>query len=223
MEKIRDKRKIGNLKLTLLSATPKPERLVFLAARQSRYVKGINLLAQQKISQSEIKNLIEKLLDWGHFGPFEHPHFSFVLSGASRALTHQLVRHRMATYDQQSLRYVNKSQENFEITSPNDLPKGAKGEIEALKKNSLELYQKLIRQGVLAEDARFILPIGIQTSIVLTMNARSIMHFLLLRLNVSAQWEIRQCAQEMLLIMKKEMPVTFKWFEKNWRKLKPAP
>jgi len=209
------------MRIKLIASTPKPERLIYLAARQSRYPDGIDRLPKSEISEGRVKNLIKRLLDWGHFGPFEHPHFTFIISDVSRSLTHQLVRHRMATYDQQSLRYVSKN--DVSLTLPKKKNKEIEKKFNDFKKESFNLYKELIKQGIPAEDARYVLPIGTKTALVVTMNARSIMHFLKMRLDKSAQWEIRECAEEMLQIMKKQMPTTFKWFEKNWKDLKLTP
>ncbi|MFA6437537.1 MAG: FAD-dependent thymidylate synthase [Candidatus Paceibacterota bacterium] len=211
------------MKIKLIASTPNPEKIVYLAARQSRYADGVGDIPKKEITDQKVKDLIKKLLEWGHFGPFEHPHFTFVLSEVSRAFTHQLVRHRMATYDQQSLRYVNKSGRNLETAFPQKISSQNKKAIEEFNRQSITLYEKLVKDGVPAEDARFVLPIGTKTAIVMTMNARSMMHFLKLRLDKSAQWEIREGAKEILKIMKKEMPTTFGWFAKNWEKLKLTP
>ena len=211
------------MRIKLISATSKAEKLVYLAARQSRFSDGVDKLSQKEITDIRIKNLIKKLLEWGHFGPFEHPHFTFVISDVSRTLTHQLVRHRMATFDQQSLRYVNKGGSGIEICLPKKKSKETEKEIKDFRDKSFELYQKLTSKGIPAEDARFVLPMGTKTAIVMTMNARSMMHFLKLRLDKHAQWEIRECSEEILKVMKKQMPTTFNWFSKNWKKLQLTP
>ncbi len=211
------------MRIKLISATPKAEKLVYLAARQSRFSDGVDKLSQKEITDIRIKNLIKKLLEWGHFGPFEHPHFTFVISDVSRTFTHQLVRHRVATFDQQSLRYVNKSGSGIDICLPKKKSKEIEREIEKFKDESFELYKNLTSKGVPAEDARFVLPMGTKTAIVVTMNARSMMHFLKLRLDKHAQWEIRECSEEILKIMKKQMPTTFNWFSKNWKDLQLTP
>jgi len=211
------------MKVELLAAMPNPEQIVYLAARQSRYPEGVGDIPEKDITKKNVQDLIKKLLGWGHFGPFEHPHFTFAISGISRALTHQLVRHRMATYDQQSLRYVNKSGMGLATTLPKKISAEDRRAIERHNREAMNLYEKLVRNGIPAEDARFVLPIGTQTAIVMTMNARSLMHFLKMRLDKSAQWEIRELAEKILKIMKKQMPVTFGWFEKNWENLKLMP
>ena len=212
------------MKIKLLTATSNPEKIVYLAARQSRYSEGIDSIPKKEITDQKVKTLIKKLLEWGHFGPFEHPHFTFAISEASRAFTHQLVRHRMATYDQQSLRYVNKAgEDNLAMVFPQESSKKIKTSIENHGKGCLALYKELINAGIPAEDARFVLPLGTKTAIVMTMNARSLMHFLKMRLDKSAQWEIRKGAQEILKIMRRQMPTTFTWFAKNWEKLKLTP
>lgn len=154
----------------------------------------------------------------GHSAVLEHWSATFAISGVSRALTHQLVRHRLASYSQQSQRYVNmdwfeyvipKSIENHEKTwdeeGKTDVAKWYTNVMEGLS----VFYAKLIEAGIPEEDARYILPNACTTNIVVTMNARELRHFFRLRCCSRAQWEIRELANRMLELCKEVAPVLF--------------
>ncbi len=134
----------------------------------------------------------------GHHSTMEFADFTFRISGVSRALTHQLVRHRMASYAQRSQRYC--VEDGFEFVTP---PSVAKNE-EAIKAyndvidNIKDVYQKLIDLGIAAEDARMILPNACASVICVKMNLRELIHFCNERLCTCAQWEIRAMAREMV-------------------------
>ncbi len=143
-----------------------------------------------------------------------HSTFTFLIDGISRACSHQLVRHRPASYSQQSQRYV--SMKNFPYVEPQSL-KGKEVEIEGRKYSFgdiMELlgeaYEGFVEGGAPKEDARFVLPNACSTRIVVTMNGEEMVHFLRLRTCSRAQWEIRELAVEMLKILKKEFPLLFK-------------
>jgi thymidylate synthase (FAD) len=146
-----------------------------------------------------------------HWGVFEHATFTVSVSGISRVLTHQLVRHRIGSYLQQSSRHVK--------PSGGILPQS----IWNLEKTNKELYLKivnyvaegnvlydeLVENGIPKEDARFILTEGSQTHIVITFNARQWLHFFHLRLSKNAQWEIKEMAQKILDEFMKLSPIIF--------------
>ena len=131
--------------------------------------------------------------------------------------THQLVRHRIASYTQQSQRYIKINPEDVEETFV--IPESIKKDSELLKewkellKRSLELYEKSIERGIHQEDARFILPQSVKTKIVVTMNLRELKHFFGLRLCERAQWEIREVAWKMLeeIAKRKELKPIIEW------------
>jgi thymidylate synthase (FAD) len=128
----------------------------------------------------------------------------------SRALTHQLVRHRIASYNQQSQRYV-KFDNNFEYITPPSIErnKDAKKKFDNLISNMHNLYKELLDSGVEAEDARYILPNASETKIIVTMNGRELLNFFTVRCCNRAQWEIRSMAIKMLKLVKKVAPVIF--------------
>lgn len=153
----------------------------------------------------------------GHESVLEHAVYSFEVKGVSRALTHQLVRHRMASYAQQSQRYVDMSEAAYIIPESIDkclvpaTPDGCPLNIEyvnAIRKCE-EVYRKLIGAGINPEDARYILPNACTTNIIVTMNARELRHFFALRCCERAQWEIRELANRMLKICKEVSPTIF--------------
>jgi len=143
-----------------------------------------------------------------------HAHFTFLVDGISRACSHQLVRHRPASYSQQSQRYV--AMKNFPYVTP-DSVKGKTVEIDGKKYSYDDLmafigrfYEALVEEGVPKEDARFVLPNACTTRIVFTMNGEELVHFLRLRTCTRAQWEIRKMAIEMLKLLQSKYPELFK-------------
>ena len=153
----------------------------------------------------------------GHESILEHAVYTFEVKGVSRALTHQLVRHRMASYAQQSQRYVDMSEAAYIIPESIDkcltpaTPDGCPLNIEyvnAIRKCE-EVYRKLVGAGISPEDARYVLPNACTTNIIITMNARELRHFFALRCCERAQWEIRELANKMLKICKEVSPTIF--------------
>ena len=141
----------------------------------------------------------------GHESVLEHWSATFAVSGVSRALTHQLVRHRVASFSQQSQRYVDMGK--FEYVTPDSISHRREGnvdpyfylqEYEHLMDEISKLYQGMIIGGIPEEDARYILPNACTTNIVVSMNARQLRHFFALRCCERAQKEIRELANKML-------------------------
>ena len=153
-----------------------------------------------------LKGLVEK----GHGSVLEHCCFTFAIDGISRACSHQLVRHRIASYSQQSQRYVRG--DKFGYVIPEKIAKDEEllGEYERYMRDTMDFYKYMVEnKGVPKEDARYILPNATTTNIVVTMNARELLHFISLRSSKRAQWEIRELAQEMLRQLKEVAPVIF--------------
>jgi thymidylate synthase (FAD) len=151
-------------------------------------------------------------LSSGHTSTIEHSSFTFAIEGISRACSHQLVRHRIASFSQQSQRYVDLSKKPLPYIIPPEIKRKKKLKIvfEKFMKTVEKQYHQLIKIGIKPEDARFILPNACETKIVLTMNARALHNFFQLRCCNRAQWEIRALANEMLKIVKKTAPNIFK-------------
>ena len=207
----------AKLKVLLLRHTPEPEAIIAMAAKLCYSPSDITSL-KGKIEKKDQKKFVEKLVEMGHMTPIEHPSFTFAIEGISRACSHQLVRHRVASYSQQSQRYVSE-ETGFDYIIPpvikedKELKKAFVAFMKESQKSYNEMVTKLNKKGVKGEaanqDARFILPNACETKIVVTMNARELMHFFRLRCCNRAQWEIREMAEKMLKLAKKAAPVIF--------------
>ncbi|HEY6007161.1 MAG TPA: FAD-dependent thymidylate synthase [Geobacteraceae bacterium] len=197
------------MKVSLLQYTPDPERTVALAARLCYSPAGIDEL-QEKFSNADVTRFLEKIMSLGHQSVLEHASFTFGIDGISRVTSHQLVRHRIASFSQQSQRYVS-HKDRFAAVIPETI--AARPELRARFEARLaeihHLYGELVEAGVPPEDARYILPNATQTNIIMTMNARELLHFFVLRCCERAQWEIRAMAVEMLRLVKGVAPAIF--------------
>lgn len=196
------------MQVKLIRYTPEPDKTVAMSARLCYSPIGAAEL-EEKISDEQAAKLVNKLIQMGHSSTFEHVSFTFAIEGVSRVLTHQLVRHRIASYSQQSQRYV--AEHAFETILPPTIAARpeAKERFSALCKEIQDLYNEWTEAGIPAEDARYILPNATETKIVVTMNARSLLHFFELRCCSRAQWEIRALANKMLEEVQKVAPVLF--------------
>lgn len=198
--------------VTLLRYTPDPDLMVALAARRCYSNRAADDI-EKGFKPEEVERMINLLFQRGHYSVFEHASFTFSADGISRALSHQLVRHRIASYSQESQRYVNylKLKEIPNIIPPkiSANPKTLEIYNKAMEE-SLNAYRKMVEMGVAPEDARYIFPNAVETKIVFTMNARSLFNFFEQRCCMKAQWEIRQLAYEMLASVKKVAPLLFK-------------
>lgn len=143
----------------------------------------------------------------GHRSIIEHGAATFLVEEISRVTSHQLVRHRIASYSQQSQRYVDQGNNGSVI--PGSFPSELREDVLTLVTASKDLYDKLRDRGVRKEDARYILPEGSHTKLVVTMNFASWLHFLEIRLDKAAQWEIREVAEKIHSLLKKEAPLVF--------------
>lgn len=198
------------MKAVLLQHTPDPEATVALAARLCYSASGIGDL-RDRMGASDIGAFLEKIMSLGHESVLEHASFTFGIEGISRAASHQLVRHRLASYSQQSQRYVTHDAV-FDYVVPDTI--AARADLaERFRRRMEELheeYRVLLAEGIPAEDARFLLPNAAATKIIVTMNARELLHFFRLRCCERAQWEIRKLAVEMLKLVKGVAPVIFR-------------
>ena len=193
----------------LLASTPNPDELVAAAARICyRDITAADLLRREEESLSE--ELLDHIWRSGHHSPFEHAVFTFAVDGLSRVASHQLVRHRMASFSQQSQRYVRMAAPDVVIPPSVAAHPEAAAIFDRQARAAHEAYGELLSLGIPAEDARFILPHGWGTRLVLTMNARELHHFFRLRLCRKAQWEIREMARLMLAECRAVAPVIFR-------------
>lgn len=221
------------LKVELLRYTPDGEKLIASAAKLCYSPVGIGDI-EKNLDTEKAEKFLEVLVNLGHESPIEHVTFTFGVEGVSRTLTHQLVRHRIGSYSQQSQRYVKLDQ--FEYVIPPSIEKVIEAKklfIHSMEKDQ-ESYNRIteilfekhlneyLNQGMkereakqkaekeAIEDARYVFPNACETKIVFTMNARSLLNFFRLRSCNRAQWEIRMLAIEMLKKVKEVYPTLFK-------------
>lgn len=197
------------MRVTLLSHTPEPERTIAMAARLCYSPSDIMQL-KKKLDGISVEKLVRKIVRMGHHSVLEHVSFTFGIEGISRATSHQLVRHRLASYSQQSQRYVVfKDSVNYITPQTIEQNKETLHIFRKITDECFKAYQTLIKLGVPVEDARYVLPNACETRIMVTMNARELLHFFRLRGCRRAQWEIRSLAMEMLSIVKGVAPIVF--------------
>ena len=152
---------------------------------------------------------LRKIIKDGHTSILEHNIFVFYVSGISRVTSHQLVRKRIASFSQQSQRYVNA--ENFKYVIPETIKNSElTEEYEKIINSNFDFYQKMVDEGVPKEDARFILPNATSTQLIVSMNAHALIDFFVKRICQRSQWEVRQLAETMLEEVKKVAPTIFK-------------
>ncbi len=192
----------------LINYTPEPERSIAVAGRLCYAPIGASEL-KKNLTDGEVKRLVSLFIKSGHWSAVEHAVFTFAIEGVSRVCTHQLVRHRLASYNQQSQRYV-KYKEDFEFILPQTIKNSPFLErYHKLCDEAFKLYREMVESDIPTEDARYILPQSGETKIVVTMNARELWHFFNLRCCRRAQWEIRKLACLMLLEVQKVAPLLF--------------
>lgn len=222
------------MKVTLLQHTPEPEKLVAAAASLCYSKAGADKL-MENLTQESVEKFLNRLMSMGHASPIEHSSFTFAIEGVSKSLTHQLVRHRIASYSQKSQRYVTEGQFQYVIPPKiKGLPDCEQVFVEAMEnaqyaydviaeKLTQKHVDKLMSEGMsekkaknmaekkAIEDARYVLPNACETKIVMTMNTRTLLHFFNQRCCDRAQWEIRELAYEMLSKCKEVAPLLFKY------------
>jgi len=198
------------MKVKLLNYTKDPEKIVAQSARLCYSVLSVENLEEELTNKSIIK-LIKKIMKLGHYSVLEHATFTFAIEGISRVTSHQLVRHRLASFSQQSQRYVKINKEGFPYIVPKSIAKDkelAKIFIDTIKELD-GIYQLLLDHNIEAEDARYILPQAVATKIIITANARELLHIFKLRCCNRAQWEIREVAIKMLKEVEDIAPTIF--------------
>lgn len=161
-------------------------------------------------SPEDIKLLKKIIVDFdpAHDSIIEHLHYTWQIEDISRACSHQLVRHRIASYSQKSQRYV--SEVGFKEVCPKSVHEYGAHDLWSSAIDEIEkCYQSMINKGVPKQDARFLLPNACTTSLIMTMNARSFRNFLKLRLHKKAQWEIRKLASKMFELIPEDHKFMF--------------
>ena len=223
------------MKVKLLAHTPEPEKVISMAAKLCYSPVGVDEIAEN-LTQESINKFLNMLVSMGHESPIEHVTFTFGIEGISRSCSHQIVRHRIASFSQQSQRYV--KLDHFEYIIPPEIeriPKAKEVFLKSMEKDQ-EAYDELVRllkeekwklyegqkmtqkeyikiqnkiEKESIEDARYVFPNACETKMVVTMNARSLYNLFNKRCCNRAQWEIRNVANEMLKIVKKVAPILF--------------
>jgi thymidylate synthase (FAD) len=192
--------------VALLRYTPNPEHTVAAAARLCYSDVSASQL-DEKMSDAQVKRLLSHVIASGHHSTLEHVSFSFAVDGLSRASSHQLVRHRLASYSQQSQRWVAFSQASY-VTPPSvSADPQLRRDFEEAVDAAFAAYRRLLEAGVPAEDARYLLPNATTTRLVMTMNARELIHVCSVRLCRRAQWEIRALFEDVKVEVAKVAPI----------------
>ncbi len=221
------------MKVKLLEYTPNPEKVISMAAKLCYSPVGVDEI-EENLTPEKVEKFLNMLIGIGHASPIEHVNFTFAVEGISRACSHQIVRHRIASFSQQSQRYVKLNQ--FEYIVPPEIeavPLAKKRFIKAMeedqkaydelakilfekhydnfmKEGKNEKEAKSLAEKKAIEDARYVFPNACETKMVLTMNARSLFNFFKHRCCERAQWEIRDLATAMLREVRKVAPIIFK-------------
>lgn len=217
-------------KVTLLSHTPEPEKIVASAAKLC-YSPATIQNVMDGLTEEKTASFVEMLAEIGHESPIEHASFTFGIEGVSRSLLAQLTRHRIASYSVQSQRYVREKM--FEYVVPPavaQIPQAKEEYLQAMEEDQrhYEKLTELLKQNYMAqmeaqgtpvsektaekkaiEDARFVLPNSCTTKIICTFNARSLLNFFAHRCCNRAQWEIREVAVQMLQLVQQAAPHIF--------------
>lgn len=198
------------MKVKLFACTPEPEQVCARAMRACRTKQPADEL---ELSNEDSARLIRNAKKLGHLSILEHACFTFSISGISRACSHQLIRHRMASFSQQSHRAV--AMTPSDIVVPPSVQQNPRS-LATFKKSvdaSFMAFNELKKSGIRLEDARYVLPNALTTNLTVTMNARELLHFFSLRMAPSAQWEIRELARKMLQEARKVAPLMFEHIE----------
>jgi thymidylate synthase (FAD) len=182
----------NELDVELIAMTPDPERVIEQAGRTC-------YLSFDRMEDDSHGGFIRRLLKMGHESPLEHAYATFRIKNCSRAMTHQLVRHRLMAVSQQSQRYVN--EDAFDYVVPESMPAEWVDDFHADMKTIQEMYRKWRERGLRKEDARFVLPNACVSEIVVSANFREWRHIFKLRTSPKAQWEIRDACRAMLAML----------------------
>ena len=194
------------MKVELVFITPNAQKSIENAGRTA-------YLSFEKQKRGSENKFIKMIIKSGHFSVLEHAYATFRISGVSRTFTHQLVRHRLCSFTQQSQRYVDES--NFNYIEPKAIQNNSKANSIFTKfmNEAKRIYTELQKLGIRNEDARFVLPNAIESQIVVTANFREWRHIIELRGSPEAQWEIRKVAIGILKILKRNARTVFEDFE----------
>jgi len=186
------------------------EKLAEIAIKMCRGKKKVAL------NESVNEDLIRRVVDSGHESVAEHVSFTFRITGLSRVTSHQLVRHRIASFSQESQRYSDplEVKDKYWAVIPDSIqenPEAKKLAIDFLDE-SIRVRKKMDELGIKLEDSRYFLPNATKTAIVVTMNARALWNFFNFRICSRAQWEIRRLAKLMYYLVNDVAPALFSWW-----------
>jgi len=204
-------------KVELLCSTAQPEHIIALAAKLC-YSDADIMQLKAGVAKNDISKYVKSLISMGHLSTIEHTSFTFGIEGVSRALLAQITRHRIASFSVQSQRYVKAGKNSqFNYIIPPSIEALGEAAIEKFMEQMQttqqwynEWLQLLGDKGEESnQDARFVLPNACETKMIMTMNARELMHFFELRCCNRAQWEIRFVAWEMYKLVYKAAPYLF--------------
>ena len=190
------------MRVELLAITPDCEKVIERAGRTC-------FMSRSRAHEDSTPKFIRMLVTRGHHSVLEHATATFVVSGVSRACTHQLVRHRLCSFSQKSQRYVSEKQAAFVMPESVSAKEEARKVFADATSASQASYEKLLELGIPKEDARFVLPGAVESRIVISANLRELRHIVELRGSRHAQWEIRMLAVAMLGILKQHAPNVF--------------
>lgn len=188
------------MEVSLIAVTPGAEKVIEEAGRTC-------YLSFDRIGANSASDFIQRLIKMGHDSPLEHAYATFRIKYCSRAMTHQLVRHRLMAVSQQSQRYVNEDQ--FDYVVPITMPDEYLDDFHNDMKTVQQMYNKWRERGLKREDARFVLPNACCSEIVVSANFREWRHIIKLRTSIKAQWEIRDFAFKALEMLREQAPACF--------------
>jgi len=236
------------MKVEIIEATPNPDELMCRAARNDYGANATDDFGEVmdpvdgETIEDKKENLISKLFDRGHFGIAEHPTLTVSIRGVSRALMAQLTRHRNASFDIMSMRYVEVDEpdvyefpgiddseptgrgaefhEFYKSEPDDDIPEYRRDAYENAVENSYHEYQALLEMGVAPEHARMVLPIGSKVNIVMTVNVRSLLHIADMRAAADAQKEIRDMTEELLDLAEEWCPIALNVYNEELKNRK---
>lgn len=188
------------LEVELLAITPDAQQVIEQAGRTC-------YLSFDRIGADSHRSFIKRLIAMGHESPLEHACATFRIRNCSRAMTHQLVRHRLMSFSQQSQRYV--SEQQFSYVLPRSIADEDIEQFHEDMRTIQQMYNRWREKGLRKEDARFVLPNACTSEIVVTANFRQWRHVFSLRLSKKAQWEIRKACKMILDTLKEHAPACF--------------
>jgi len=177
----------------LVAHTPDPERIVAIAARTCISDQSFGDISAS-LSADDIRRLLATVIMKGHHSVLEHAEFTFAISGVSRVLSHQIVRHRIASYSQLSQQRSDASLLGYVIPPEIRKRHALMAEYDELMLRCQEFYVRLADEGIPIGSARYVLPSSFQTRILMTMNARSLFNLIAQRECGAEEWEFRQVA-----------------------------